>query len=387
MVWSVLPGSQDHEPSSGLVLCRRMQQLHNPTCACPGQTQPTGKCIVSEPALTVFCSCPTGRTGPHLHTHSQSLDTDLVSLIHRALAGSTTSTYKVGIQRYLTFCRALDLVPVPSTKRQVALFATHLSTSLRLPTIRVYLAAVSFLHHVGGHRNPVSGNTILKLVLRGIQRKQTQSQCRTPRLPITPQILADPLKHLGCDSTIPSQDRLMLKAAMSLAFFGFLHVSELTVPAYHTSRQFLARRDIQFLGHQLKVFLTHSKTDQFGQGSVITVGCSEDACCPVSAMQHYLESCRTPPSRPLFHFRNGMPLTAKKFRAILRSNLKSLGFNPSLFNNHSFRIGAATAAAKAGMSSSTIMELGRWRSAAFHSYVRHHPAHPPLLLRWQRHYN
>eukprot|EP00731_Ephydatia_muelleri_P009454 Em0005g40a len=319
-----------------------------------------------------------GRTGPHLHTHSisQSLDTDLVSLIHRALAGSTTSTYKVGIQRYLTFCRALDLVPVPSTKRQVALFATHLSTSLRLPTIRVYLAAVSFLHHIGGHRSPVSGNTILKLVLRGIQRKQTQSQCRTPRLPITPQILADLLKHLGCDSTIPSQDRLMLKAAMSLAFFGFLRVSELTVPAYHTSCQFLARRDIQFLGHQLKVFLTHSKTDQFGQGSVITVGCSEDAFCPVSAMQHYLESCRTPPSRPLFHFRNGMPLTAKKFRAILRFNLKSLGFNPSLFNTHSFRIGAATAAAKAGMSSSTIMELGRWRSAAFHSYVRHHPAHP-----------
>ena len=34
---------------------------------------------------------------PHLHTHRicQSLDMDLVSLIHRALAGSTTSTYKL----------------------------------------------------------------------------------------------------------------------------------------------------------------------------------------------------------------------------------------------------------------------------------------------------
>ena len=133
------------------------------------------------------------------------------------------------------------------------------------------------------------------------------------------------------------------------------------VLAYHTSHQFLARWDIQFLGHQLKMFLTHSKTGQFGQGSVITVGCSEDACCPISAMQHYLESCRTPLSRPLFHFRNGIPLTAKKLRAILRFHLKSLGFNgfnPSLFNTHSFWIGAATAAAKAGMSSSTIMELG-----------------------------
>ena len=197
----------------------------------------------------VYCSCPTGRTGPHLHTHSvsQSLDMDLVSLIHRALAGSTTSTYKVGIQRYLTFCKALDLAPVPSTKRQVALFATHLSTSLCLPTIRVYLAAVSFLHHVGGHRSPVSGNSILKLVLRGTRRKQTQSQYRTPRLPITLQILADLLEQLGCDLTIPSRYRLMLKAAMSLAFFCFLRVGELTVPAYHTSRQFWLDGTFSFL--------------------------------------------------------------------------------------------------------------------------------------------
>ena len=77
---------------------------------------------------------------------------DLVSLIHRAKAGSTTSTYKVGIQRYLTFCNALDLALVLSTKRQVALFATHLSSSLRLPTIQVYLSAASFLHHVGSRR-------------------------------------------------------------------------------------------------------------------------------------------------------------------------------------------------------------------------------------------
>ena len=99
-------------------------------------------------------------------------------------------------------------------------------------------------------------------------------------------------------------------------------------------------------------------------------------------------SCVTAPARYLVQkIRQGkfdrllppvldMPLTAKTFRAILRFHLKSLGFNPSLFNTHSLRIGAATAAAKAGMSSSTIMELGRRRSAAFHSYVRHHPAHP-----------
>ena len=164
---------------------------------------------------------------------------------------------------------------------------------------------------------------------------------------------------------------------MSLAFFGFLRVSEFTVPApfIGSTCRFLAKGDIRFIGHQLKVFRNCSKMDQLGKGSVITVGCSEDACCPVNAMQHYLGECRTHlhVSKPLFHFRHGPPLTARKFQAILCFHLKALGLNPLHFNKHSFRIRAATAAAKAGLRSSTVKELGRWRSAAFHSYD---PAHP-----------
>ena len=221
----------------------------------------------------------------------------------------------------------------------------------------------------------MSGNTILKLVSEGNRRSPNAGH---PDSLLPPQILADLLEHLGRVSTIPSRDRLMLKAAILLAFFW--RVSELTVLAYHISHQFLARWDIQFFGHQLKVFLTHSKTDQFGQGSVITVGCSEDACCPVSAMQHYLESCTTPPSRSLFHFRNGRPLTAKKFRAILHFHLKSLGFNPSLFNTHSCHCCCqgwhvilhhhGTRAAGAVLPSTPTSIIIR-------------PT-PPLLLRWQR---
>ena len=75
------------------------------------------------------------------------------------------------------------------------------------------------------------------------------------------------------------------------------------------------------------------------------------------------------------------PLTATKFRAILRFHLKSLGVNPAHFNAHSFMIGAATAATKAGLGSSTVVELGRWRSVAFHSYVCHDPAHPSATAR------
>ena len=221
----------------------------------------------------------------------------------------------------------------------------------------------------------MGNNPLLKPVIRGIRRKQAQLPLSKSRLPITPKILRDLIKQLHCDSTITQHDKLMLQAAMLLVFFGFLRVSEFTTPAGSTSR-FLAKGDVKFMDHQLKVFLGRSKTDQLGKGSTITVGCSEDGCCPVKAMRLYLEECRTHPSKPFFHFRHGPPLTARKFRAVLHFHLKSLGLKSLRFSTHSFRIGAATAAAKAGLQSSTLKELGRWRSAAFHSYVRHDPAHP-----------
>eukprot|EP00731_Ephydatia_muelleri_P028107 Em0019g980a len=172
-------------------------------------------------------------------------------------------------------------------------------------------------------------------------------------LPITPKILQDLIKQLHCDSTITQHDKLMLQAAMLLAFFGFLRVSEFTTPAGSTSR-FLAKGDVKFMDHQLKVFLSCSKTDQLGKGSTIT---------------------------PLFHFRHGPPLTARKFRAVLHFYLKSLGLKSLRFNTHSFRIGAATAAAKAGLQSSTLKELGRWHSAAFHSYPEGFPNYTGLAAK------
>ena len=50
-----------------------------------------------------------------------------------------------------------------------------------------------------------------------------------------------------------------------------------------------------------------------------------------------------------------------------------LGTTPGNFNTHSFRIGAATAAARADLPTETIKQLGRWRSDAYSVYVRHTP--------------
>jgi hypothetical protein len=64
------------------------------------------------------------------------------------------------------------------------------------------------------------------------------------------------------------------------------------------------------------------------------------------------------------------PLTKPEFVAAVRKALAAIGYVDKDYAGHSFRIGAATAAANAGLEDSTIRTLGRWNSAAFLSYIR-----------------
>jgi len=76
---------------------------------------------------------------------------------------------------------------------------------------------------------------------------------------------------------------------------------------------------------------------------------------------------------PLFLFSNNKSLTQASFSAALDGILKELHLDPSPFNTHSFRIGAATSAKQADVSDSHLKALGRWKNDAYFNYVRLSP--------------
>ena len=167
----------------------------------------------------------------------------------------------------------------------------------------------------------------------------------------------------------------MLWAAACTGFFGFLRTGEFTVPSakdydneVHLNLNDLAldnRSSPQLIGINIK----QSKTDPFRKGTMIFLGRSGHAICPVEAITSYL-AVRSPQPGPLFMFETGSPLSRTALVKHLQEALQQAGLDPTLYNGHSFRIGAATTAAKCGIEDSTIQTLGRWKSSAYLAYIK-----------------
>ena len=70
---------------------------------------------------------------------------------------------------------------------------------------------------------------------------------------------------------------------------------------------------------------------------------------------------------------DGSPVMRQTFQKYFNQSCIFCDVDTNLFKGHSFRIGAATLAAKMGLTDTQIRLMGRWNSNAFLSYIRHTP--------------
>ena len=82
---------------------------------------------------------------------------------------------------------------------------------------------------------------------------------------------------------------------------------------------------------------------------------------------------------PLFNGGRFAPLARVHITSVVRQLLQGTGFNQAHYSSHSFRIGAATTAAAAGLPGSLIKTLGCWKSNAYESYVQFSPSSLPAV--------
>ena len=295
-----------------------------------------------------------------------------------SVAASTKQTYSAGEKRFIAFCnlyrpqQAERCLPLPASEGTLIKFSAYLAKSIKHSSIKNYLAAVRHFHIRYGFKLNFQKMLRLQLVLRGIKRSQGD-QIRV-RLPITIHHLQLFYMMLAMPTTT-NYDSLMLWAAMTLAFFGFLRLGELTCNSKFNSDIHLTPEDVVFSpGPQpstsMFIRIKESKTDPFRVGHTITVGATNTFLCPVFAMKQYLARRQIVSIGPLFVNASGKPLTKHALTSETRKFLAQAGFNASNFAGHSYRIGAATTAASAKLPSWLIKTLGRWSSDCYERYIQ-----------------
>ncbi|XP_003389721.1 PREDICTED: uncharacterized protein LOC100640846 [Amphimedon queenslandica] len=240
-------------------------------------------------------------------------------------------------------------------------------------SLKSYLSAVRQLQIQAGFPDPEIGRMPrLQQILKGIKTTRGQEGRATQRKrPITANIMRQ-LK------SVMDKNDTMLWAACNVAFFGFLRTGEFTVPSVgsYDPKVHLNMGDVS-ANHPsnpdvIHIKLKKSKTDPCYQGRVVVLGKSGEDLCPIRALLDYLRK-RGMKSGPLFIQEKGHPLTKTNFVSRVKEKLERLGYNSGDYSGHSFRAGAATTAAKAGVEDSIIKALGRWESSAYLLYVRLRP--------------
>ena len=303
-----------------------------------------------------------------------SLEVAVQRLFELGLASSTRSSYSTAQKRYLSFCSSFGLSPLPLTERSLCLFAAFLANQgLQASSIMAYLSAVRHLQISAGLPSPTTDSwPWLHYVSRGIKRSQNQPQ--RVRLPITTSILKQ-LHGVWFSNNhgSPVYKAKLMWAVATTAFFGFFRLGELLPSSSCTLSPLLLpdlAADSRVNPTVFILSIRRAKNDPFGKGAQVILGSTHSRpLCPVNALKEFLEA-RPPSPEPLFITEDASPLLKEAFVSEIRRALETAGLNPSLYAGHSFRIGAATSAAAAGIPAHMIQTLGRWSSDAFKLYIR-----------------
>lgn len=299
----------------------------------------------------------------------EALTTRMHNLQKAALSHSTRRAYRSGTRRYIAFCKQYSITPFPTSESTLCYFIAYLSDQVQYATARLYLAAVRAEHLKRGWKDPLKHTHQLTALLRGLQKT---AKYRV-RKPITPKLLNQLLHSLLSNRKLHKQDRYLYATAFSIAYFGCLRAGEIsyTSTRSYNPKRHLTMMDISFHKDSVEIFIKHSKTDQTSKGATIVIGQTKQNTCPYAIAKKFLYYRRhAKRSDALFRFKDGKLLTRSKLLKTLRHTLNSLKLPAEHFGTHSLRIGAATAAAKAGVAVPLIKALGRWSSDCYRTYIR-----------------
>ena len=257
---------------------------------------------------------------------------------------------------------------LPASSHTISLYITHLHTNLNLKgvTIRTHLSAIAYYHQMAGHHSPTEGFIIEKLLLSYSKQDSSPKTRRS----ITPNILEQLIQSIKT-SEKTNYTKQLFTALFCIMFHALLRCSEVT-KSKNTNHNLKSNQiNLSKSKRSIRVAFTsfkHSKPNP----SPLKIKENRQISCPVHAWKQYA-AIRNTAADTFFCHPDGKPLARNYVVQMLKKHLAITNHCKHDYNTHSFRIGKATAMAKAGHSHSQIALAGRWSSNAFLKYIK--PSH------------
>lgn len=314
-----------------------------------------------------------------------------------ALLGHVLSDYLVdrkgydsAAKSYVDFCTLRGLSPWPTDGVLLGAWLLRICTHVRYTSMKVYLAAVHYRQVLEGFRWEVQDYEYVRRALRWIRRK-LPCDPKGAKFAVTLSLLRAllPLLPGWPHLSAMSHDDRLFAAASWIAVTAFLRGGEfMSSPGSKRPLLLHSAMEVRMLKGvpALVVAVPQPKaTCWLPAVEVPCYGAPPDVCnvfCAVKLWRAYAAgsppSGLPPESTPAFRRANGSPLS----RAWMIQRIEALcklASIPLLDENGkglplkmaSFRAGAVRSAVAAGLSEPMIMELGRWRSSAWRSYLLH----------------
>jgi len=214
--------------------------------------------------------------------------------------------------------------------------------------MKLYLAGIRSYQLDLGIESSAFSDPRLERAIQGIKRDLNEPERRT-RTPLTRPYIICILHHLQPNT----YDHAVIQAAFTLAFAGFLRVGQFTYKELDKElgasyqNWFLAKGSVRIRGKgsYIELILPSSKTDPFRKGITLTIAASNDAACPIHAIQHFFSlDTHHPPHSTLFcHGRVEQQAFTREYVVQQLQHLAlTAGLGQGSWNGHSFRRGAAT---------------------------------------------
>lgn len=280
------------------------------------------------------------------------------------LADTTHQAYASDWRDFQLFCTAVSQSCLPAYAETVILYIQSMvDKKLKLNTIRRRLAAIRYYHFEANYDSPTE-NPLAKKMINATSRQLGYQLEQKQALHV--EHLKQMVDLMDVDNLTGLRDRAMLL----LGFAGGFRRSEVIQ---------LRREHLHFVGLNLRVHLSRSKTDQMGQGLDKPIFGERDSIyCPVNAIRDWLQTSGIKTGYIFRRIRRGQtlnlaedkPLSAVAYANCIKRYAKQIGLDHTQLSGHSLRSGFVTSAALSGKDALHIADVTKQDIRTVQRYMR-----------------